>query len=59
MKRTGVVPLVIAGVAGIGAGFLTDQVLTSAGRATFTPTVTLPVLLILLGILDIALAVPI
>jgi hypothetical protein len=59
MKRTSAAPLIIAAVVGIGVGFLTDQVLTSAGRATFTPTVTLPILLILLGAVDIVLAIPI
>ena len=59
MKRTTAAPLVIAAIVGIGVGFLTDQMLTSAGRATFTPTVTLPILLILLGAVDILLAVPI
>jgi hypothetical protein len=59
MKRTTAGPLVIAAIVGVGLGFLTDQILTSAGRATFTPTVTLPILLILLGAVDIVLAVPI
>jgi hypothetical protein len=59
MRRTGAAPLVIAVIVGIGVGFLTDQILTSAGRATFTPTITLPILLILLGVVDILLAIPI
>lgn len=59
MKRTSAGSLIVAGVLGIATGFLIDQVLTSAGRATFTPAVTLPILLVLLGVVVIALAVPI
>ncbi len=59
MKRTGAGTLLIAAVLGLGAGFVLDQALTSAGRPTFTPAVTLPILLLLLGVLVVALAVPI
>lgn len=59
MKRTGAGVLVVAAVLGIAAGFLVDQLLTSAGRPTFTPAVTLPILLVLLGALVVGLAVPI
>lgn len=59
MKRTGAGVLVVAAALGVAAGFLVDQVLTSAGRPTFTPAVTLPILLVLLGAVVIALAVPI
>jgi len=59
MKRTGAGVLVIAAVLGVAAGFLVDQLLTSAGRPTFTPAVTLPILLVLLGVVVIALAIPI
>jgi hypothetical protein len=51
--------LVVAAVIGIGVGFLIDQVLTATGRPTFTPAVTLPILLVLLGAVVVALAVPI
>ncbi|MET0297464.1 MAG: DUF3180 family protein [Microbacterium sp.] len=59
MKRTGPGILIVAAVLGVGAGFVLDQALTSAGRATFTPAVTLPILLALLGLLVLALAIPI
>ena len=59
MKRTSAGILIVAAVIGIGVGFLIDQVLTSAGRPTFTPAVTLPILLVLLGAVVVALAVPI
>lgn len=59
MKRTGAGVLVVAAALGVAAGFLVDQLLTSAGRPTFTPAVTLPILLLLLGAVVIALAVPI
>lgn len=59
MKRTGAGVLIVAAVLGLAAGFFLDQALTSAGRSTFTPAVTLPVLLVLLGAVVIVLAVPI
>ena len=59
MKRTGAGVLAVAGVIGIAAGFLVDQLLTAAGRPTFVPGVTLPILLLLLGGFVIVLALPI
>jgi hypothetical protein len=59
MKRTGAGVLLIAAVLGVVAGFLLDQLLTAAGRPTFTPAVTLPILLVLLGAVVVVLAVPI
>lgn len=59
MKRTSPGVLVIAAVLGVGVGFVIDQLLTSTGNATFTPMITLPVLLALLGALSLALAIPI
>ncbi|MCC4908440.1 DUF3180 family protein [Microbacterium sp. cx-59] len=59
MKRTSPGVLAIAAILGIGVGFLIDQVLTSMGNATFTPMISLPVLLALLGALCLALAIPI
>lgn len=59
MKRTGAGILIVSALLGVGAGFLLDQLLTSTGRATFTPAVTLPILLILLGGVVVALAIPI
>lgn len=59
MKRTGATPLLLAGVIGVIAGFLIDQALTAGGQPTFTPSLMLPVLLVLLGAVTVALAVPI
>ena len=59
MKRTGAGILLVTAGLGLVAGFLLDQILTSGGRPTFTPAVTLPILLLLLGLLCIALAIPI
>ncbi len=59
MKRTGPGVLVGAAVLGIVAGFVLDTALSSAGRPTFAPAVTLPILLLLVGGAVIALAIPI
>ena len=59
MKRTGVGVLVGAGAIGAVVGFGLDQLLTGAGRATFTPSLLLPVLLVMLAVANIALALPI
>lgn len=59
MKRTGPGILLVAAVLGVGAGFVVDQLLTSTGRPTFTPTVSLPIVLVLLGALVLVFAVPI
>ncbi|MGX1703226.1 DUF3180 domain-containing protein [Microbacterium sp. NPDC055357] len=59
MKRTGAGVLIGAAVLGAASGFALDQALTAAGRPTFTPAVTLPILLICLAGLVLALAIPI
>lgn len=59
MKRTGPAPLIVAAVLGLGTGYIVDQTLTATGRPTFTPSLMLPVLLVALGAILIALAVPI
>jgi uncharacterized protein (DUF697 family) len=59
VRRTSPATLIVSAVLGIAAGFVIDQVLTGAGRATFTPSVMLPVLFVLLGVSVIALALPI
>jgi hypothetical protein len=59
MKRTGAGILVVTAALGVLAGFLLDQVLTATGRPTFTPAVTLPILLVLLGAVVVVLARPI
>ncbi len=50
--------LALAGIA-LAAGFGFDQLLTAAGQPTFTPLVTLPVLLLALSAIVVVLAVPI
>ncbi|WJL97089.1 DUF3180 domain-containing protein [Microbacterium sp. ET2] len=59
MRRTRPLVLVIVAVLGVAVGFAIDQALTAAGRATFTPAVSLPILLVLLAAVIVALAVPI
>jgi hypothetical protein len=59
VKRTSPLALFTAAVLGLGAGFLVDQLLTAGGRATFTPAIGLPILLVLLGLAEILLALPI
>lgn len=59
MKRTSALVLLTAAVVGVVVGFLIDQVLTAMGQPTFTPSLMLPVLLVLLGAITVALAVPI
>lgn len=59
MKRTSAGLLVAVAVAGVVIGFLLDQLLTSAGRPTFTPSFLLPILLVLLGVATVALVLPI
>ncbi|MFL2001032.1 DUF3180 domain-containing protein [Microbacterium sp. A1-JK] len=59
MKRTGAGVLVGAAILGIVVGFVLDTALSSAGRPTFAPAVTLPILLLLVGGAVIALAIPI
>lgn len=59
MKRTSAGVLVVLAVIGAAAGFLVDQVLTATGRATFTPSLLLPVLLVIIGAFSLALAWPV
>lgn len=49
MKRTGVGTLAAVAALGTAVGFGVDQLLTDAGRATFTPSWLLAVLLVLLA----------
>lgn len=46
MKRTSLTALVVLALVGAGAGYLLNHVLTITGRATFTPSGFLPVLLL-------------
>ncbi|MBS1906122.1 MAG: DUF3180 domain-containing protein [Actinobacteria bacterium] len=59
MKRISPVLLLVLSLAGAAAGFLLDHGLTTAGRATFTPALVLPIFLVLLAIAVLALAWPI
>lgn len=59
MRRTRPAVLLLIAVLGVAVGFLVDQALTAAGRATFTPAVSLPVLLVLLAVVVVALAIPV
>lgn len=59
MSRTSPIVLVLVGLFGAVAGFLLDLGLTAAGRPTFTPVVSLPILFVVLAALLVVLAVPI
>jgi len=59
MRRTSPTTLVAAVVIGLAVGFVIDQVLTGSGRPTFTPSIMLPILFVLLGVVLIVLALPI
>lgn len=59
MKRTGAGILIATAAIAVAGGFLVNQLLTATGRATFTPLITLPVLLVALGAIVVALAIPV
>ena len=59
MRRTSAALLVTVAIVAAVVGFGIDQVLTSSGRPTFTPSVMLPVLLVLLGVALVLFALPI
>lgn len=59
MKGTGPGALIGTGALGVLVGFGLDQVLTATGRPTFTPSLLLPVLLIMLGVATVLMALPI
>ncbi|WP_156760785.1 DUF3180 domain-containing protein [Microbacterium karelineae] len=59
MRRTSSVTLVVCALLGAAAGFVTDVVLSGAGRATFSPSVMLPILLVALGACCLLFAWPI
>jgi hypothetical protein len=59
MKRTSPAVLAIIAVLGAGVGFLLDQVLTTAGAATFTPGISMALVLALVGVVVLAFAIPI
>ncbi|MCT9819205.1 DUF3180 domain-containing protein [Microbacterium sp. W1N] len=59
MKRTSAGVIAGSVFAGLVIGFLVDQLLTSNARPTFTPSLALPVLLVLLAVVVLLLAIPI
>ena len=59
MKRTSVGLLVVLALLGAGGGYLLDHVLTASGRATFTPSLFLPVLLLLIAAAALGVAWPV
>lgn len=59
MKRTSAGLLVVLALLSAAAGFGFDHMLTVTGRATFTPSAFLPVLLMLLAAAVVALAWPV
>lgn len=59
MRRISPVLLLVLALAGAAAGFLIDHALTTAGRPTFTPSIVLPIFLVLLAVAVLALAWPI
>lgn len=59
MRRTGPAAIVGSALAGLLVGFLVDQLLTANARPTFTPSLALPVLLVILAVGIVLLALPI
>ena len=59
MRRTPVSLLVVLALFAGGAGFLLDHLLTAAGRITFTPSLLLPVLLLLIAAASLGVAWPV
>jgi len=59
VKRTSPAVLAIIALVTFGVGFGLDQLLTATGRATFTPSIYLPVMLVLLAGAVFALAWPV
>jgi len=59
VKRTGAGILSVAALIGAAAGFVVDHALTVSGRPTFMPSVSLPIMLVVLGGITLALAWPI
>ncbi|MFJ4037242.1 DUF3180 domain-containing protein [Microbacterium sp. NPDC090007] len=59
MKRTGAGILIIALVIGAVVGFVVDTMLTAMGGTTFSPAASLPTILVLLGAVVVALAIPV
>ncbi|MBT2473470.1 DUF3180 domain-containing protein [Microbacterium sp. ISL-103] len=59
MKRTSLGLLVVLAALAGAAGFVLDHMLTAMGRTTFTPSLLLPVLLLLIAAASIGVAWPV
>lgn len=59
MRRTSPGLLAVLALLGAGGGFLLDHVLTAGGRSTFTPSLFLPVLLLLIAAAALGVAWPV
>lgn len=59
MKRTSAGLLAVLALLGGAVGFALDQMLTASGRATFTPSLLLPVLLVLIAAAALGVAWPV
>ncbi|WP_372966738.1 DUF3180 domain-containing protein [Microbacterium sp.] len=59
MKRTSVGVLIVLAVFAGAGGFVLDHMLTAMGRTTFTPSLLLPVLLLLIGAASLGVAWPV
>lgn len=59
MRRTSATVLIVLALVGGGIGYLIDHLMTVSGRATFTPSGFLPVLLLLLSAAALGVAWPV
>jgi hypothetical protein len=59
MRRTSAGLLLLLALLAAGGGFLLDHLLTAAGRVTFTPSLLLPVLLLLIALASLGVAWPV
>ncbi|KJQ53400.1 DUF3180 family protein [Microbacterium sp. SA39] len=59
MRRTSAGLLAVLVLLTAGAGYLLDHLLTAGGRATFTPSLLLPVLLLLIAVASLGVAWPV
>ena len=59
MRRTSAGLLAVLALLGAGIGYLLDHLLTAGGRATFTPSLLLPVLLLLIAAAALGVAWPV
>ncbi|WP_194762708.1 DUF3180 domain-containing protein [Microbacterium sp. UFMG61] len=59
MKRTSVALLAVLALLAAAGGFLLDHMLTAMGRTTFTPSLLLPLLLLLIAAASLGVAWPV